>query len=52
MKNIFYINDVKMTLVNIADVEDIDGLDLKFDPKFKRGKDTQAISDGYVNVRI
>tara|TARA_R100001377_G_C3190037_1_gene110180 strand:- start:978 stop:1940 length:963 start_codon:yes stop_codon:yes gene_type:complete len=51
-KNIFYINDVKMTLVNIADVEDIDGLDLKFDPKFKRGKDTQAISDGYVNVRI
>lgn len=50
--NILYIDDEKMTVVNIADVEDIDGLGLKFTPKFKRGGDTQAIADGYVNVRI
>lgn len=50
--NIIYIDDEKMTLVNIADVTDIDGLGLKFTPKFKRGGDTQAIADGYVNVGI
>ena len=50
--NILYIDDEKMTVVNIADVEDIDGLGLKFTPKFKRGLDTQAIADGYVNVKI
>lgn len=50
--NILYIDDEKMTVVNIADVENIDGLGLKFSPKLARGKDTQAIADGYVNVTI
>lgn len=39
-------------VVNIANVNDIDNLDLKFKPVMKRGKDTQAIADGYVNVDI
>lgn len=50
--NIIYIDDEKMTLVNIADVTDVDSLKLNFSPKFKRGGDTQAIADGYVNVKI
>jgi len=50
--NIMYIKDKTMEIVNIADPSDIDSLDLKFAPKFKRGGDTQAIADGYVNVKI
>lgn len=50
--NIMYIKDKTMEIVNIADPSDIDGLNLKFTPKFKRGGDTQAIADGYVNVKI
>ena len=41
-----------MEIVNISDPSDIDFLNLKFIPKFKRGGDTQAIADGYVNVKI
>ena len=50
--NIMYIKDKTMEIVNIADPSNIDGLNLKFTPKFKRGGDTQAIADGYVNVKI
>lgn len=50
--NIMYINDETMEVVNISDLSNIDSLNLKFTPKFKRGRDTQAIADGYVNVKI
>lgn len=50
--NIMYIKEETMQIVNIANPSDIDGLNLKFTPKFKRGGDTQAIADGYVNVKI
>ena len=50
--NIMYIDADKGTVVNIADVDDVDNLNLKFSPVMKRGKDTQAIADGYVNVSI
>tara|TARA_R110002020_G_scaffold263481_1_gene478162 strand:- start:690 stop:1565 length:876 start_codon:yes stop_codon:yes gene_type:complete len=42
----------KNVVVNIKDVNNIDELGLKFTPKFKRKKDTQAVADGYVNVTI
>jgi hypothetical protein len=50
--NIIYIDADKRKVVNIADPSDIDDLKLSFMPKLKRGKDTQAIADGYVNVKI
>ena len=50
--NILYIKESTMEIVNISDPSDIDFLNLKFIPKFKRGGDTQAIADGYVNVKI
>jgi hypothetical protein len=50
--NIMYIDAEKGTVVNIADVDNVDDLGLKFSPVMKRGKDTQAIADGYVNVNI
>ncbi len=50
--NIIYIDMDTETVVNVKDLEDIDSLGLKFSPKFKRGGDTQAISDGYVNASI
>jgi len=50
--NILYIDDKKMTVVNIADITDIDSLGVKFTPKLMRKGDTQAIADGYVNVTI
>lgn len=50
--NIMYINADKGIVVNIADVTDVDALNLKFSPVLKRGRDTQAIADGYVNVSI
>ena len=39
-------------VVNIADVTNVDDLDLTFVPKLARKKDTQAIADGYVNVQF
>jgi len=42
----------KLEIVNIADTSDVSKLGLKFTPKFVRKGDTQAIADGYVNVRI
>jgi len=48
--SIMYIDDTKMVCINICDVHNIDDLKLKFMPKLSRKGDTQAISDGYVNV--
>ena len=50
--NIIYIDVERRKVVNIADVDNIDGLYLNFSPVMRRGKDTQAIADGYVNVVI
>jgi hypothetical protein len=50
--NIIYINQENRKVVNIADPSNIDDLNLKFSPVMRRGNDTQAIADGYVNVSI
>lgn len=50
--NIIYIDAETWKVVNISDPSDIDSLKLKFSPVMRRGKDTQAIADGYVNVSI
>lgn len=52
--NIMFLHEKKMKIVNIADVNNVDVVDLKlkYTPKMKRDKDTQAIADGYVNVSI
>lgn len=50
--NIIYIDAEKRKVVNIADVENISKLNLNFSPVMRRGQDTQAIADGYVNVTI
>jgi hypothetical protein len=50
--NIMYIDAEKGRVVNICDVDDVKSLNLKFSPVMRRGKDTQAIADGYVNVSI
>ena len=52
--NLLLINEKRETMVNIHDVSDIDvdGLGLVLTPKFKRGKDTNAIGDGYAVVKI
>lgn len=50
--NIIYIDGDSRKVVNIYDTSDIDDLGLKFSPVMRRGKDTQAIADGYVNVSI
>ena len=48
--NIMFVDDEKMRLLNIADVDNVDDLGLRFHPVLRRGGDTQAIADGYVNV--
>lgn len=50
--NIMYIDADTWNVVNIKDPSDINELGLKFSPIMRRGKDTQAIADGYVNVSI
>jgi hypothetical protein len=50
--NIMYIDADKRMVVNISDVDNTNNLNLKFSPVMRRGKDTQAIADGYVNVNI
>ena len=43
----------KMVIANIHDVSDLSLFpNIRFDWKSSRGKDTQAIADGYVNIRI
>ena len=47
------IDQDKMRIANIADVNNLSMFtDLKFDWKSERGGDTQAITDGYVNIKI
>jgi hypothetical protein len=50
--NIIYIDSDSWKVVNICDPSSVDSLKLNFSPVMRRGKDTQAIADGYVNVRI
>lgn len=50
--NLTMINPKTLQVVNIFDPSNLNGLSLKFTPKFVRGKDTQAIPDGYVNLNI
>jgi len=50
--NIIYIDSETRKVVNICDPNNIDDLNLNFSPVMRRGKDTQAIADGYVNVKI
>lgn len=50
--NIIYIDSDSGRVVNIRDPESIDSLGLRFSPVLRRGSDTQAIADGYVNVSI
>lgn len=50
--NLTIIDPETLEVVNIYDPSDLSGINVKFTPKFVRGKDTQAIADGYVNVKI
>ena len=50
--NIIYIDSENGRVVNIADPGSVDELGLRFSPVLRRGSDTQAIADGYVNVSI
>lgn len=48
--NLMMIDNDKHNVVNICDINDIESLNIRFSPKFYRGKDTQALPDGYVNI--
>lgn len=50
--NIVFIDVEKRNIVNIFDISSIENLNIKFKPVMRRGKDTQAIADGYVNASI
>jgi hypothetical protein len=51
--SLIIIDQEKMTIGNIADVNNLSIFkDLKFEWKSERGGDTQAITDGYVNIKI
>lgn len=51
--SLIIIDQKKMMIANIADLTDLSQFpNIKFDWKSERGGDTQAISDGYVNVHI
>jgi len=50
--NLFYLIPDTMEVVNISDPDNIDGLGLIFHPKYKRGGCTQALADGYVDVKF
>lgn len=51
-QNIIFIDDEKDLIVNIIDIDKIDSLGLSFFPKMSRNNDSQAIADGYVNVKF
>lgn len=52
-ESLVIIDLVKEKIVNISDVNDLTMIpDIKFDWKSERGNDTQAIADGYVNIKI
>lgn len=47
------IDQAKMTIANIADVNSLSMFkNIKFEWKSERRRDTQAITDGYVNIKI
>jgi hypothetical protein len=51
--SLIIIDQDKMTIGNIADVNNLTIFkNIKFDWKSERGGDTQAITDGYVNIKI
>lgn len=50
--NLLAIDPDTLYVVNIKNVDDIDGLGLKYSPQLKRGKCKQAIPDGYVDFKI
>jgi len=50
--NLTIINPETLQVINIHNPYDLNEIDVKFTPKFVRGKDTQAIADGYVNINI
>jgi hypothetical protein len=50
--NLLIINPKNLKVINIFDPNDLNGVNLRFTPKFVRGRDTQAIADGYVNLNI
>ena len=50
--NIFYFNPETKKVVNIVDVNNLNGLGLRFYPKLVRLNCTQAVADGYVDVKI
>ena len=50
--NLFYLIPETMEVVNVTDPNDIDGLGLIFHPRYKRGGCTQALADGYVDVKF
>ncbi len=52
--NILYIDDENGNIVNISNIDtlNINEMKIKFTPHLYRGRDTQAIADGYVNLTI
>ena len=50
--NLVIVSAKKGLMVNICDPTNIRSLGLSFDPKMIRGGDTNALGDGYVNVKI
>lgn len=53
--SIVIIDPKTLDMINVADIDDINlpgNVELVFRPVMSRGKDTQAVPDGYVNVSI
>ena len=50
--NLLYLIPETMEVVNVTDPNDIDGLGMIFHPRYKRGGCTQALADGYVDVKF
>jgi len=52
-ESLVIINLKKQLVANIADINNLSIFtDLRFEWKSERGRDTQALTDGYVNIRI
>jgi hypothetical protein len=51
--SLIIVDQDKETIANIADVNNLSHLpNVKFEWKSERGGDTQALTDGYVNIKI
>jgi hypothetical protein len=50
--NLTLINPDTLQVVNVSNTSDLSEFNFKYTPKFKRGGDSQAIPDGYVNINI